>query len=113
MINYTSVSLPLYSDYFYDYSISLEDDNEVYIVEIMYNDYSKKWFMSLYTEDQTLLVASLPLLPKYPIAIDYVIPNLKGFFWLYPIPSIKSEKYKEDPESLSQYYTFEYITNIV
>lgn len=109
MTTYTSVVLPLYPDYFYEYSISLQEDNDVYVIEIQYNDYSKKWYMSLYTEDRMLLVAGLPLLPKYPIAVDYIIPNLTGFFWLYPIPSITSEKYQEDPEALSQYYKFEYI----
>jgi len=112
MTTYTSVNLPLFSDYFYEYSISLQDDNDVYIIEIQYNDYSKKWFMSLYTEDRSLIIAGLALLPKYPIAIDYILPNLTGFFWLYPIPSITSEKYKEVPEALSQYYTFEYIPSL-
>lgn len=105
------IELPLYEDFYYSYSVTLE--NNVYNLEISYNDYSKKWFMDIYTEDQELVLAGIALLPEYPITIDYVIPNLRGFFWLYPIPSIVTEKYQTEPESLSQYYTFKYIYNVV
>jgi|SRR6195952_2915548 len=111
MTTYNYVNLPLESDYYYSYSVVLEDNS--YVLEIQYNDYCDTWFLSVFTEDQELIVAGLALVPGYPIGQDYVIPNLSGFFWLYPIPNITTEKYKEDPEVLSQYYTLKYIYDLI
>lgn len=111
MSTFTYVDLPLYSDYYYSYSVTLEGN--AYNLEIYYNDYNTKWYMDIYTEDQELVLAGLTLNPEYPIGGDYVIPNLSGFFFLYPIPSITTEKYKTEPESLYQYYTFKYCYDIV
>jgi hypothetical protein len=105
------IDLPLYEDYFYSYSVTLESN--VYNIEIYYNDYSKKWFMDIYTEDQVLVLAGVALVPEYPIAIDYVVPNISGFFWLYPIATITSSKYQTEPESLAQYFTFKYVYNVI
>lgn len=109
MATYTSISLPLFEDYFYSYSISLDETSTVYVIEIQYNDYAEQWFMSLFTEDQETLLAGIALVPEYPIALDYALGNITGFFWLLPIPEIPSDKYSEEPEALSQYFTFEYV----
>lgn len=112
MSTYSYIDLPLYTDYYYSYTVSLERNS--YVVEIYYNSYGKKWYMDLYTEDQEPVVLGLALLPEYPIAIDYILPNLSGFFWLYPVPEIgKKEKYKTDPEALAQYYSLKYVYNVV
>jgi hypothetical protein len=103
---FSYVDLPLFPDYFYSYSVNLQDDS--YNIEICYNEYAKTWYMSIYTEDQELVVAGIALLPSFPLTQDYVIPGLSGFFWLYPIPSITTEKYKEEPEHLDQYYMLRY-----
>jgi hypothetical protein len=111
MTTWTEVDLPLYSDPFYSYSVSLE--NITYSVEIRYYQRDGIWRMSLFLEDQTPIAQGIALVPEYPILQDYNIEGMSGFFWLYPIPSIKTEKYVEDPEHLDQYYTFKYIYNFV
>lgn len=109
MTTYSYVDLPLYSDYFYSYTVALEDNS--YVVEVVYNQYATVWYMSLYTEDQEPIVQGIALVPEYPILADYVIPNLSGFFWLYPIPTMPSDKYAESPEALAQYFTLKYCYN--
>jgi len=109
MAAYTSINLPLFSDYYYSYSINLDDTNTVYVIEIQYNDYTEQWYMSLFTEDQVTILAGVALVPLYPIALDYALGDITGFFWLSPIPTLPTDKYAESPEALSKYYTFEYI----
>ena len=111
MATYTRVDLPLYSDAFYSYQVSLEGQG--YIVEIKYNERAETWYMSLFDQDNNPIVQGIALVPRFPILKDYVIPNITGFFWLAPIPSVKTEKYKENPEHLDQYYVLQYIYNFV
>lgn len=111
MTTWTEVDLPLYSDPYYSYSVSLE--GVTYSLEIRYYQRDNLWRMSLLLEDQTPIAQGIALVPEYPILQDYNIPDMTGFFWLYPVPSIKTEKYIEEPESLNQYYTFKYVYNFV
>jgi len=111
MASYDYVALPLYADSFYAYSVSLE--GITYSIEILYNERNKLWHMSLFTEDGGPIVQGVAMVPQYPILQNYKIENLSGFFWLTPVPSLTSEKYITEPESLNQYYTFKYITNFV
>jgi len=111
MASYDYVPLPLYADSFYAYSVSLEGNT--YSVEILYNERNKLWHMSLFTEDGDPIVQGVAIVPQYPILQNYKIDDLSGFFWLTPVPSLTSEKYITEPESLNQYYTFKYITNFV
>lgn len=111
MSSYSTVSLPLYSDSFYSYTVSL--DSTSYSVEILYNERQKLWHMSLFTEDGDPIILGIAMVPKYPLLQGYNIQGLSGMFWLYPIPSLTDEKYITEPESLNQYYTFEYITNFI
>lgn len=103
----TVLPLLLFEDFFYSYEISIDDIS--YTIEIVYNDYATTWYMSLYTEDMEPIFLGAALLPGYPIAKDYAIYPLTGFFLLSSIPSITTEKYKEEPENLSQYYTLSYV----
>lgn len=105
----TVVPLPLFEDFFYSYEVSIQDNS--YTIEIVYNSYSTLWSMSLYTEDRVPIVMGMTLIPGYPIASDYAIYPLTGYFLLSAIPSITTEKYKEEPEALSQYYTLRYVLN--
>lgn len=105
----TVVPLPLFEDYFYSYEVSLQ--NVSHTVEIVYNTYAELWFLSLYTEDRDPIALGMALVPDYPIGSDYALFPLTGFFLLSAIPSIKTEKYKEEPEFLSQYYTLRYVLN--
>lgn len=109
MITVSSVSLPLYSDYYYSYVVNLEGNS--YTLDFKYNDRGSKWFLSLLDSDGNPIVQGVALVPNYPITEDYVIPNLSGFFWLSPIPTVNTEKPKEFPRDIAQYYVFEYVYN--
>ena len=101
------VSLPLFDDYDYSYTIGLQ--GETYIVSIKYNERVALWFMDLAKEDTTPIFNGLAMTPNYPMALDYAIFPLKGYFWLENIPDINDEPYKEFPDKLRQYYRFYYI----
>ena len=90
----------------YEYSISLEGNS--YVIEMIYNERSSLYFMSLYDADRNPIVLSAALVPGYPIMFDYALPNLTGFFLLIQKGELASEPYKEFPDKLKQYYDFVY-----
>ena len=90
----------------YEYSVSLEGNS--YIIEIVYNERSQLYFMSLYDADRNPIVRSAALIPGYPIMFDYALPNLTGFFLLIQKGTLESEPYKEFPDKLKQYYDLVY-----
>jgi len=61
----------------YEYSVSLEGNS--YIIEIVYNERSQLYFMSLYDADRNPIVLGAGLVPGYPIMYDYALPNLTGW----------------------------------
>lgn len=90
----------------YEYSVSLEGNS--YIIEMIYNERSQLYFMSLYDADRNPIVLSAALVPGYPIMFDYALPNLTGFFLLIQKGTLESEPYKEFPDKLNQYYSLVY-----
>ena len=97
----------LLDDYpIYEYSVSLEGNS--YIIEIVYNERSQMYFMSLYDADRNPIVLGAGLVPGYPIMYDYALPNLTGFFLLIQKGTLQSEPYKTFPDKLNQYYSFVY-----
>jgi hypothetical protein len=90
----------------YEFSASLEGNS--YIIEMIYNERSSLYFMSLYDADRNPVVLSAALVPGYPIMFDYALPNLTGFFLLIQKGTLESEPYKEFPDKLSQYYSLVY-----
>ena len=90
----------------YEFSASLEGNS--YIVEMIFNERSQLYFMSLYDADRNPIVLSAALVPGYPIMFDYALPNLTGFFLLIQKGTLESEPYKEFPDKLKQYYSLVY-----
>ena len=90
----------------YEYSVSLEGNS--YIIEIVYNERSQLYFMSLYDADRNPIVLGVGLVPGYPIMYDYALPNLTGFFLLIQKGELKAQPYKEFPDKLKQYYSLVY-----
>ena len=90
----------------YEYSVSLEGNS--YIIEIVYNERSQLYFMSLYDADRNPIVLGASLVPGYPIMYDYALPNLTGFFLLIQKGELKAQPYKEFPDKLKQYYSLVY-----
>lgn len=90
----------------YEYSVSLEGNS--YIIEMIFNERSQLYYMSLYDADRNPIVLSAALVPGYPIMLDYALPNLTGFFLLIQKGTLESEPYKEFPDKLTQYYSFVY-----
>lgn len=90
----------------YEYSVSLEANS--YIIEMIFNERSQLYFMSLYDADRNPIVRSAALVPGYPIMFDYALPNLTGFFLLIQKGELQAEPYKEFPDKLKQYYSLVY-----
>lgn len=100
------VDLLLDDSSIYEYSVSLEGNS--YIIEMIYNERSSLYFMSLYDSNRNPIVLSAALVPGYPIMLDYTIPNLTGFFLLIQKGTLETEPYKEFPDKLNQYYDLVY-----
>jgi len=105
MINY--VNIPLFSDPFYDYSISLEGNS--YIVQFTYNERSRLYSLSLFDADYNAIVNGCAVVPNYPIMKDYAIENLSGFFWMEPKSDLVIDSYEEYPDQIDQFYNMYYI----
>lgn len=100
------ISLPLFDDAFYSYSIALEGNS--YVLEFKFNERMNLYVFNLYDAENNPLILGEVLVPTYPIFLDYVIPNLTGWFYLQENAAITGEPYKDFPQMLSQYYSFFY-----
>lgn len=106
MTTLINTELPLYSDSYYSYAVPLEGNS--YIIELIYNERSQLYFMNLLTADSLPIFEGVAFVPTYPIALDYALFPLTGWFWLEPKETIISEPYKAFPDSIDQYYNFYY-----
>jgi hypothetical protein len=100
------VSLPLYSDANYKYTVSLEGNS--YTLQFIYNERAKLYFLYLYDSEGKPLVQCEAVVPEYPILSNYNIKNLSGFFWLSNVANTNVQPYKTYPDKINQYYTFAY-----
>lgn len=101
------VKIPLDSSPYYELSIALEGNS--YIIEFVYNERAQLYFMNLYNSDRESIVLGQALVPKYPIFLDYNLPNLSGYFELIKKATLVSEPYKTYPDSIYQYYDLVYV----
>lgn len=101
-----NINLPLYSDPYYSYAVSLQGTS--YIVELIYNERCSLYFMNLLTADSVPILEGVGVVPSYPVALDYALFPLTGWFWLEPKEILLSEPYKAYPDKLDQYYNFYY-----
>ena len=101
-----NTQLSLYSDPYYSYAVSLQGNS--YIIEFIYNERCSLYFINLLTADSVPILEGMAAVPTYPIALDYAISPLTGWFWLEPKEITLSEPYKTYPDSLDQYYNFYY-----
>lgn len=101
------VVIPLFGDADYSYRISLQGNS--YNFRLYYNERAGLWFFDLRLDDGTPVVLGEGFIPTYPIMLEYALFPLTGYFWLEPIGTINTEKYKQFPFDLSQYYKAFYI----
>jgi hypothetical protein len=101
------VDVPLFSDFHYTYSITLEGNS--YNLEFLYNERMELYTLTMYSADGSLLVAGHAVVPNYPIFGDYALPDLDGFFFMEPISEIEAEAYKTYPAQIHKYYRMVYL----
>ncbi len=100
------ISLPLYEDPYYTYSFAAQGQS--YVLEFIYNERAKLYYMNLLDSDNNPIVTGEALVPTYPLFLDYALFPLTGFFWLEEKSTLVSEPYKAYPDKISQYYNFYY-----
>ncbi|MNN55950.1 hypothetical protein D3C81_1708560 [compost metagenome] len=101
------ISLPLFSDAFYTYSVALEGNS--YNLEFTYNERMQLYSFSLYDADLNPIVLGEALVPSYPIFFEYALFPLTGYFWMEEKANILSEPYKVYPDKINEYYNMYYI----
>lgn len=101
------VSLPLFSDPDYEYSVALQGDS--YILRFIYNERMRLYTISLYDADSNPIVLGEALVPNYPIFFEYAIYPLTGYFFMEEKANIQKEPYKVYSDSLDEYYSMFYI----
>lgn len=78
------ISMPLYTDLTYRYSISLE--NISWQFKFYWVERAKQWHFDIRQEDQTPIILGYALVPQYPILEDVPLETygLNGRFVLMP-----------------------------
>lgn len=100
-----SIGLPLFSDPDYKYSFTLERIS--YRFRFYYNERMETWIMEIRLSDGTPVVMGVPLVPYYPMTIDYA-DEISGFFWLEPVGENQNET-TSNPFELYKYYRLFYV----
>lgn len=103
------VSIPLFSDVDYEYSIALQGNS--YVLRFIYNERMRLYTISLYDADSNPIIIGEALVPSYPIFFEYAIYPLTGYFYLEEKANLVSEAYKLYPDKIDQYYSMFYIYN--
>lgn len=101
------VTMSLFPEPFYTYTIAFQDNS--YILEFVYNERARLYFINLYDAENNPIVLGEALVPNYPIFLDYALYPLTGFLWMEEKANIISEAYKAYPDSIDQYYNLFYI----
>lgn len=102
------VKMPLYSDDFYNYTISLQ--NQKYNISFLWNERDSAWRMSIKHEDLTPIVVGYKLVSSYPMMADYALEDdgLTGYFLLLP-KSVEVGLLGLNSGNMFQYYDLFYI----
>lgn len=101
------ISLPLFSDAEYEYTVALQGDS--YTLRFTYNERMKLYTVSILSADLVPIVMGEALVPSYPMFFEYAIYPLTGYFYMYEKANIISEPYKVYPENINEYYELVYI----
>lgn len=100
----TRVSLPLYRDADYQYTMVLE--RVAYKMRFYYNERMQHWVVDLRYANNEPIVLGEAVVPEYPLFRDY-FTELSGFFWLEPIGRNKNETIT-NPFELEKYFRLYY-----
>ena len=101
------VSLPLFSDAYYEYTVALQGNS--YTLRFIYNERMKLYTISLYSADLEPIVVGEALVPSYPMFFEYALYPLTGYFYMYEKANLVSEAYKVYPENINEYYELTYV----
>lgn len=101
------VSLRLFSDPDYDYSIALQGNS--YNLRFTYNERMALYTISLYDAENNPIIVGEALVPNYPIFFEYAIYPLTGYFYMEEKALLETEPYKLYPDKIDQYYNLYYI----
>lgn len=101
------ISLPLFSDADYEYSVALQGNS--YVLRFIYNERMSLYTISLYDSDSNPIVVGEALVPNYPIFFEYAIFPLTGYFVMEEKALIESEPYKTYPDKIDEYYWLYYV----
>lgn len=103
------VDLPLYEEYDYNYTVSLE--GEAYNLRIYFNQRMGLWFLDLSRDNGEVIVEGVGLHKYYPILNENKIPELSGFMWLQPTGDGLDESLLH-PDLIAKYYKLYYLWEV-
>lgn len=101
------VSLPLFPDADYEYSIALQGNS--YILRFIYNERMMLYTISLSDADNNPIVMGEALVPNYPLFLEYALFPLTGYFFMEDKADINVQPYKTYPDKIDRYYRLYYI----
>lgn len=96
----------LSNDPYYTYTDTLEQT--AFNFTFRFSLRERCWYMDIYTVDNIPVILATKLVPQYPILQDFRLPEISGYFWLYPTVNINLHKIETDPEYIADYFTLLY-----
>lgn len=103
----SQIVLPLYSDVYYSYTITLEQ--KTFDIEILWTVFSESWNISVKDQDGEPILINQALVPSFPIDLP-IEAGLQGFFFLEPVAANSNGKWDSLKWDLSNNYTLTFIT---
>lgn len=94
--------MPLFEDAYYQYTISLEEQQR--IVTFYFNETDRSWKMDLRNIDGTKVAMGIRMVPEYLMLADYINPYLKGAFILSTENEKQSPRFFTDSGVMPQFY---------
>lgn len=70
-----TITIPVRND-FPAYKFSMDLDGVIYVLDFGFNSRSNLWYMSILSQDETLIIGDLPILVNVPLTDQYVIKGL-------------------------------------
>lgn len=95
-------AIPLFNEYLYSMNIALNKSS--YTLTFRFSQREYCWYLDVYTRDKVPLVLSTKLVPYFPLVKDFDIPELGGYFMLFPIVESNVDKLTSDPQHIADYF---------
>ncbi len=100
--------LPLYSNSLYSYETDLDDES--FTLTFRWNSRLDFYVMDIENAEEEYIIQGVPLVPSYPLLLQYSLSELEGDMFLVPYETSSEFAPIPDPRYTSETHYLVYIT---